>query len=159
MRLLHPWDFSGKSTGMGCHFLLQEIFLTQGSNLGLLHCRQMLLPSEPPGESDTTEIHWGLSLCFDLLFSDHQYLGENKYQKWPVLFSWTVYYYIYQETQCTEWKKNLQDVQFHIKIYVSEYYLQNPRYCLNLRGKMAMKVGFLFSILEKVKTQCRKLKM
>ena len=22
-RLLHPWDFPGKSTGMGCHFLLQ----------------------------------------------------------------------------------------------------------------------------------------
>ena len=40
--LLHPWDFLGKSTGVGCHFLLQEIFLTQGSNPGLLHCRQML---------------------------------------------------------------------------------------------------------------------
>ena len=22
-RLLHPWDFLGKSTGVGCHFLLQ----------------------------------------------------------------------------------------------------------------------------------------
>ena len=22
-RLLHPWDFPGKSTGVGCHFLLQ----------------------------------------------------------------------------------------------------------------------------------------
>ena len=27
---------------MGCHFLLQEIFLTQGSNPRLLHCRQIL---------------------------------------------------------------------------------------------------------------------
>ena len=27
---------------MGCHSLLQGIFLTQGSNLGLLHCRQIL---------------------------------------------------------------------------------------------------------------------
>ena len=27
---------------MGCHCLLQGIFLTQGSNPGLLHCRQML---------------------------------------------------------------------------------------------------------------------
>ena len=26
-RLLHPWDFPGKSTGIGCHFLLQRIFL------------------------------------------------------------------------------------------------------------------------------------
>ena len=34
--------FSGKNTGVGCHFLLQGIFLTQGSNLGLLCCRQTL---------------------------------------------------------------------------------------------------------------------
>ena len=42
--LLVPWDFPGKNTGVGCHFLLQGIFpsSTQGSNLGLLHCRQTL---------------------------------------------------------------------------------------------------------------------
>ena len=28
--------------GVGCHSLLQGIFPTQGSNLGLLHCRQIL---------------------------------------------------------------------------------------------------------------------
>ena len=40
-----PWDFSGKKTGVGCHFLLQGIFLTQGLNLSLLcllHYRQIL---------------------------------------------------------------------------------------------------------------------
>ena len=31
-----------KNTGVGCHFLLQMIFLTQGSNPGLLLCRQIL---------------------------------------------------------------------------------------------------------------------
>ena len=41
-RLLCPWDFPGKNTGVGCHFLLQGIFLTQGSNPDLLHCRQIL---------------------------------------------------------------------------------------------------------------------
>ena len=41
-RLLHPWNFPGKSSGVGCHFLLQENFPTQGLNPGLLHCRQML---------------------------------------------------------------------------------------------------------------------
>ena len=41
-RLLHPWDFPGKSTGVGCHFLLQKIFPTQGLNPGLPHCKQML---------------------------------------------------------------------------------------------------------------------
>ena len=42
IRLLCPWDSPGKNTGVGCHSLLQEIFPTQGSNLGLLHCRQIL---------------------------------------------------------------------------------------------------------------------
>ena len=41
-RLLHPWNFPGKSTGVGCHFLLQGIFPTQASNPGLPHCRQTL---------------------------------------------------------------------------------------------------------------------
>ena len=41
-RLLSPWDSPGKNTGVGCHALLQRIFLTQGSNLGILHCRQIL---------------------------------------------------------------------------------------------------------------------
>ena len=41
-RLLCPWDFLGKNSRVGCHFLLQEIFLTQGSNPRLLHCRQIL---------------------------------------------------------------------------------------------------------------------
>ena len=34
-RLLCPWNFPGKNTGVGC----QGIFLTQGSKLGLLHYR------------------------------------------------------------------------------------------------------------------------
>ena len=34
--------FPGKSTGVGCHFLLQGIFPIQGSNPGLLHFRQIL---------------------------------------------------------------------------------------------------------------------
>ena len=41
-RLLCPWGFSSKNTGLGCHALLQGIFLTQGLNPGLLHCRQIL---------------------------------------------------------------------------------------------------------------------
>ena len=36
-RFLRPWNFLGKSTGVGCHFILQGIFLTQRSNPCLLH--------------------------------------------------------------------------------------------------------------------------
>ena len=34
--------FSSNSTRVGCHFLLQGIFLTQVLSLGLLHCRQTI---------------------------------------------------------------------------------------------------------------------
>ena len=39
-RLLCPWSFSGKNTGVGCHFLLQGTLPTQGSN----PCLLLLLP-------------------------------------------------------------------------------------------------------------------
>ena len=34
--LLCPWNCPGKNTTVSCHFLLQGIFMTQGSNLPLL---------------------------------------------------------------------------------------------------------------------------
>ena len=46
-RLLSPWSFQGKNSRVGCHFLLQEIFPTQGSNpclLYLLHWQVASLP-------------------------------------------------------------------------------------------------------------------
>ena len=41
-RLLCPWDFPGKNTGVSCHFLSQRIFLTQGLDPCLQHCRWIL---------------------------------------------------------------------------------------------------------------------
>ena len=35
-------DSPGKNTRVGRHSLLQEMFLTQGSNPGLLHCMQII---------------------------------------------------------------------------------------------------------------------
>ena len=49
-RLLCSWGFPGKNTGVCSHSLLQGMLTTQGLNLGPLHCRQILLPSEPPGK-------------------------------------------------------------------------------------------------------------
>ena len=42
IRLLCPWNSPGKNTGVGSHSFLQEVFLTQGSNLGLPNCKQIL---------------------------------------------------------------------------------------------------------------------
>ena len=49
-RLLYPWDFPGKNPGVGCHALLQGIFLTQGLNLWLLHLQASCLTLVPPGK-------------------------------------------------------------------------------------------------------------
>ena len=52
-RLYHPWNFSGKATGACCHFLLQGIFPTQGSNpcfLSLLRWQADSLPLVPLGK-------------------------------------------------------------------------------------------------------------
>ena len=49
--LLCSWDSPGKKTGVGCHFLLQGIFPTQGLNLWLLcllHWQVSSLPPAPP---------------------------------------------------------------------------------------------------------------
>ena len=48
-RLLCPWDIPGKNTAVGCHFLLQWIFLVQGLNPSLLHLQVGSLPSGPSG--------------------------------------------------------------------------------------------------------------
>ena len=41
-RLYSLWDSPGQNTGVGSLSLLQGNFPTQGSNPGLLHCRQIL---------------------------------------------------------------------------------------------------------------------
>ena len=53
IRFLCPWDFPGKNTGVGCHFLLHGIFPTRGSNprlLSLLRWQVGSLPLVPPGK-------------------------------------------------------------------------------------------------------------
>ena len=65
-RLLCLWDSPDKNTGVGCHSLLQGIFLTQGSNLGLLcllHWQAGSLPLAPPGKP---EHYLGMLLIFNM---------------------------------------------------------------------------------------------
>ena len=61
----HPWNFPGKSTGVGCHFLLQGNLPIQGLNPGFLHCRQTLYPlSHRAGECVYLFISYGCSWVF-----------------------------------------------------------------------------------------------
>ena len=57
-RLLCPWDFPGKNTGVSCHALLQGIFPVQGSNPHLLHWQVDSLPLSHQGSlNDHPEIY------------------------------------------------------------------------------------------------------
>ena len=50
-RILCPWNFPGKNTGVGYHFLLQGIFLSQGSDLHLMNWWVDSLPLYHPGSN------------------------------------------------------------------------------------------------------------
>ena len=71
-RLLCPWNSPGKNTGVGCH-------PTQGSNLGLLHCRRSLyclshqgnsLLQEPQETQDLTILPWRTGSMKNSLIND-----------------------------------------------------------------------------------------
>ena len=53
-RVFCSWNSPGKKTGVGSLSLLQGIFLTRGSNLSLLHCRQILYHLSHQGASMAT---------------------------------------------------------------------------------------------------------
>ena len=63
-RLLCPWVSPGKNTGMGCHFLLQGIFLTQEVNPGLLHQSHILYRLNYEGNHMVISI-WIVLLLYD----------------------------------------------------------------------------------------------
>ena len=69
-RLLCPWNYPGENGGVCCHSLLQRIFLTQGLNPGLLHCRQILYRVSQQGR---LQVIWGQQPCF-LLSGTHYWL-------------------------------------------------------------------------------------
>ena len=49
MEFSHPWNFLGKSTGVGCHFLLQGNLPDPGIEPGFPALQAEALPSEPSG--------------------------------------------------------------------------------------------------------------
>ena len=77
-RLLCLWDSPGNYTGVGCHVLLQGIFLTQGSNsrfLCLLHWQAGSLSLALPGKALRvgSDFKYHLDQCFPYSMISHRY--------------------------------------------------------------------------------------
>ena len=73
-----PWTVTyhaPASTGVGCQFLFQRIFLTQWSNLGFLHCRQTLYRLN---HQASPYPYWVLVKIYILSLVTHEKLKEKK---------------------------------------------------------------------------------
>ena len=69
-----PMGFPSKNTGVGCHFLLQDIFLTQGLNPGLPHCWRKRVKGEK-------SFFGGTKIRGDLYFSSQYCENDTPQQK------------------------------------------------------------------------------
>ena len=95
-RLLCPWNFPGKNTGVGCHFLPQGFFPTQGSNPRFVHCQaDSLLLSHQGGPT----------------------LGRSQYVKYtPSLIKWLNFYL----------NKKGSNLDHKFKVCEQSVYISNP---------------------------------
>ena len=87
----------GKNTGVGCHYLLQGIFFTQGCNSGFLNCRQILYHlrhQESPSKKITKHMitlatlidSWGG--IYDVSFPDSSASKESTCNAGPQFDPW-----------------------------------------------------------------------
>ena len=60
--LYSPWNSPGQKSGVGSLSLLQGVFPTQGSNPGLLHCRQILY--QPSHKGSPRILGWIVAYSF-----------------------------------------------------------------------------------------------
>ena len=71
--LYSPWNSPGQNTGVGSRSHLQGIFPAQGSNPGLLHCRQILYQlsqqGSPLGSWSEVNLLSRVRLCVPTIFS------------------------------------------------------------------------------------------
>ena len=96
---ISPWDSPGHNTGVGSLSLLQETFLTQGSNPDLPHCRQILYQLSHKG-SPRTLVSVAFRFSRDLPSSGikwgspefRQILYQLSYQGSPRCFMWRLEY-------------------------------------------------------------------
>ena len=62
-RLFFPWEFLGNNIGVGCHFFLQGIFLTQESNMHFLCLLHGQVDSLPLSHLGSLELSYSFKKC------------------------------------------------------------------------------------------------
>ena len=106
---IFPLHFSRQEYWMGCHSVVQGIFLTQGSNPGLAF-QADFLPSEPPGKPLSSRIYYLKNLCsvgllevlFHGCFHLNFTLNEVEYI-FPYNFSYSCFFFCELSGNLTFW--------------------------------------------------------
>ena len=117
-RLLCPWDSLGKSTGVGCHFLLQGIFLTQGWNLYLLHFlrwQAVSLPLAPPGKT----FRWIVSFIFILGMLHSMQDLSSPIRDWTRPPHWQCRIWTTEPPSKCQWSALDEDYRWELKAHFS----------------------------------------
>ena len=100
-RLLSPWRFSRQEYGVCCHAVLQGIFPTQGLNLHLPNCRQILYLLSHQGSITTNKTSGGDGIPAELF----------KILKTDAL--WLLHSIGQQIWKTHEWPQDLKNVSLH----------------------------------------------
>ena len=124
-RLLRPWNFPGKSTGVACHFLLQGIFLTQVSNPGLVHCSQMLYRLSHQASPCTQKTH---NICWIRLSHMNSIKSLHLFE-----LNW-VYYFLGYSSYFRLFLCSVQLLAFPSSCSLSPVYSKNFASQLNISG-------------------------
>ena len=103
--LLCSWNFLGKNTGVGFHFLFQGIFLTQGSNSHFFHLLNWQVVSLPPH-------HLGCSNRYILLYI-------KQVANTDLLCS--TGNYIQYSCNNLKWKRIWKRIYLHVHIYICNW--------------------------------------
>ena len=83
------WNSPGQNTGVGSRSLLQGIFPTQGSNPGLLHCRQILYQLS---HQEAPIFYRKLAVIFSWVPPIHSALRGIRHVSAKVISGWTSYH-------------------------------------------------------------------
>ena len=141
-RLLCPWNFPGKDTGVGCHFLLQGIFTTQGSNprlLGLLNRHVGFLPQHHKGPIEQlldtwTDALW--ALCSWSSWTEELWASYSNLCLWFTKAPSSSYAY-----------GELLSFPLMLKIICSNYLIdikEHPKYSINSKFKENLGKNFQY---------------
>ena len=120
-RLFWSWDFSGKNTGVDCHFLLQGIVPTQGLYSHVLHCS---------GFCTHWAIREALSTWILLIHIVVNMLELVRFPLWNVAAPWDIggKYCPFQGSRSIEW------LLTWVKMLMISYYtICNTRLCCYIK--------------------------